>query len=317
MNMNNQCDNISELKDQINDQQMKLWFDKMLDDLVEQNMLQIINIETNKEQIINQIMATIPKSRKISIALSDDTIAHVSNEVAVYSPVIKEYLECKRDVLQPLKLNVTSKAINLLSDMLLNKQTLEEYYKIINFMTDDLNYETSYLINYLMIGQSDVTDKVKIACYMDSYRTGHRQYISCIRTALIFELNDTEYNIKINPVYFYKDSGSNNPYKASKFEFCYKNHADREMFCEISEKSFNNSADVADRKFNQSFKTLITYEYDKNLWNCDIAQMKQYYAYLLQDLMKNNCAKLCFDLRINLLILCKMILCFNRYKYEP
>ena len=43
--------------------------------------------------------------------------------------------------------------------------------------------------------------------------------------------------------------------------------------------------------------------------------MKKYFACLMQDLMKNNCAKLCARLHIDLLTLCKMMLCFNHYKH--
>jgi hypothetical protein len=315
--------NLQELKNQINNQEMKKWFNKLLDEYIEQNILQIVDVNTNKEQIIDEILLTVSKSKSISIA-AIDKIIYAPNELAIHSPVIKEFLDCERDLTQPFKIKVTSKALDLLISMLCNKQKLKTYHGRQNFMNEELNYETSYLINYLMIGRSDIADKVKIKFKLGSCYEGNNRYIYFTNIILTFDFDGIEYIIDFEPFNAWKNSDKTSiPYKFSEFVFSYCENGDDNLIslCKISEKVICNSADAADVKLDQSFRTFFTHEHNSLNISCGEYdelkinfKLKKYYACLLQDLMKNNCAKLCFYLHIDLLVLCKMILCFNHYK---
>jgi hypothetical protein len=321
---NNHIDNIQEFASQFKNQEMKTWFNKILDDFIERNILQITNVDTNKEQIVDCIISTIPKSQKIHID-TKDAIVCAPFELAAHSPVIREYLTCERDVTQPLKIDVTSEAMEALLAILFGYSLS---YK--NEMSDCMNREVSYLINYLMIGQSDITNNPKIhgLFFKREYFYEHRcNYITYICIKLIFMTNDIKHIIEFAPRNFcernpgYADCATRFKVTYTNNDFSYGSNTQTEN-CYIDGKSLNDSINVADKKFDQSFKTLITHENDGfkrisaddeclNIDKCDKVKMKKYFACLLQDLMKNNCAKLSVYLQIDLLMLCKIILCCN------
>src|SRR5579872_5397623 len=109
------CDNHSD--SQIEHQETRKWFNKILTDLTKQNMLQITN-ESNKEQIIDWFMEAMHKAHKISVITSDGMTDVPIGRLAIHSPVFKEWLDCERDLEKPFEISVTTKTFNTFINML-------------------------------------------------------------------------------------------------------------------------------------------------------------------------------------------------------
>jgi hypothetical protein len=283
--------NTQELIKQLKDREMRLWFNKMMDDIIGQKLLQNTNTDIIKEQIVNHIMSTIPKTQQISITTTDG-IVYAPIELAIHSPVIKEYLECERDTIQTFKVNVTSEALNILLAILFDRPSLEKYK-----INDNLNQELLYLIEYLMIGQLGIIDNVTMYIQEDDYYKNNNS-VKFTYLSFIFYINNTRYDLKFYPHKFCKknqDPRFADNATTFRFEYCVEGYSNEEYY--ISEKSFNESATIADTKFDQSFKTLITHENNKSKFisetikcldfdKCSSVEVHKYFACLIHNLHK-------------------------------